>query len=104
VFLVNQRRAFIPPEQYVWSGDHTMDGERLVVRMHHSVDDLDARLNRIGVRKVLAANAMTAGYFVSSMPPLGVRNHRANFDASFPALLIRVSQGAAETFSAAPIG
>ena len=104
LFLVNRQRAFIPPEQYVWSGDHTMDGERLVVRMHHSVDDLDARLNRIGVRKVLAANAMTAGYFVSSMPPLGVRNHRANFDASFPALLIRVSHGAAETFSAAPIG
>jgi hypothetical protein len=99
VFLLNQEMKFLPPEQYLWSGDQTMDGERLVARMHHSVDDLDARLNPIGVRKVLSGNAATPGYFVSSMPPLGVRNHRANYDASFPALLIRVSQGEAEGFA-----
>jgi hypothetical protein len=101
VFLLNQQRAFLSPEQYVWSGDQTMDGERLVVRMHSSEKDLDARLNPIGVRKVVASNGVTAGYFVSSMPPLGIRDRRGNFDASFPALLIRVSQGSAEAFSVA---
>ena len=100
VFLLNQQRAFLSPEQYVWSGDQTMDGERLVVRMHSSAKDLDARLNPIGVRNVVASKGVTAGYFVSSMPPLGIRDRRGNFDASFPALLIRVSQGAAEAFSA----
>ena len=100
VFLLNRQRAFLSPEQYLWSGDQTMDGDRLVVRMHPSEKDLDARLNPIGVRKVVASNEVTAGYFVSSMPPLGIRDRRGNFDASFPALLIRVSQGAAEAFAA----
>lgn len=99
VFLLNQKWGFLSPEQYAWSGDQTMDGERLVVRMNDSAKDLDARLNPIGVRKAPAANGAPAGYFVLSMPPLGVRNHRANFDASFPGLLIRVSQGAAEGFA-----
>jgi hypothetical protein len=86
----------------VWTADHTKEGERLVVRMRHpNGGDLDPRLNPIGVRKVLASNAVAAGYFVSSMPPLGVRDRRGNFDASFPALLIRVSRGAAEQFSLA---
>lgn len=99
VFLLNQRHAFLSPEQYVWCGDHTMDGERLVARMHPAAKDLDTRLNPIGVRKVAGSNGAAAGYFVLSMPPLGVRNHRANFDASFPGLLIRVSQGAAQEFA-----
>ncbi len=102
VFLLNLRVAFLPPDQYVWSADHTSDGERLVVRMGSSNNELDHRLNPIGVRKILASNVVTAGYFVSSMPPLGVRDRRGKFDTSFPALLIRVSQGAAELFSTAP--
>jgi hypothetical protein len=101
VYLLNRRSAFLPPEQYVWSGDQTLDGERLVVRMRDSNDDLDARLNPIGVRRVVAANAAATGYSVSSMPPLGVRDRRGKYDATFPALLIRVSPGAAEAFSAA---
>jgi hypothetical protein len=99
VFLLNLRKAFLPPEQYVWTADHTSDGERLVVQMRPTNADADARINPIGVRKVLASNVATTGYFVSSMPPLGVRGRNGNFDTSFPALLIRVSPGAAELFS-----
>jgi hypothetical protein len=102
IFLLNRTMAFLPPHQYVWTADHTTEGERLVVRIDDSEVDRDARLNPIGKRTVLAAGAPTAGYFVSSMPPLGVRNRRANFDTSFPALLIRVSRGGAESFQVGP--
>ena len=102
VFLLNQTTAFLPPHQYVWTADHTTEGERLVVRSGDTDVDQDARLNPIGVRTVLASSVATPGYFVSSMPPLGVRNHRANFDASFPALLVRVSRGGAESFRVEP--
>jgi len=98
VFLLNRTTAFLPPHQYVWTADHTTEGERLVVRIGDSDVDLDARLNPIGKRTVLLSGVPTPGYFVSSMPPLGIRNHRNNFDASFPALLIRVSRGGAESF------
>ncbi len=101
VFRLNLELGFLPHGQFVWSSDHTTDGERVVAQMTNAVDGGDRRLNPIGVRKVVGTNANAIDYFVSSMPPLGIRDRRGRYDASFQALLVRVSQGAAQSFSKA---
>ncbi len=101
VFRLNLEMGFLPHGQFVWTADHTSDAERVVAQMSSAVDGGDRRLNPIGVRKVAGASADANGYFVSSMPPLGIRDRRGRYDASFQALLLRVSQGAAEAFSKA---